>query len=463
MQQMSLKMDQRGNGPERPRLPSINQIFSNYDHENHSVEDADQRRNSLYRVEAQRRDSIQKTTNRPQLSSLQFHREDRGRLLMKEGYQSAPNFKPGFVFPQPPPLPHYSTYPPQVPHQSDNLTHFQPMYQVGGSHERNISLVDTNEISRSLYTVSKDSRPVMHTNTPFFQGVPSTVSSGEIPHHHRKSSSLNSIDTLSQAVTQESQLAVKGPTEREVKLVRKIEEFTKSAQLIEKISQEVEKDMVEHSTQTRNGSQRSIKIDIRNGGVSAFMNDEAVKHFLSNIPVQLLTETIQRMEGMMTTLKKWRDQRLGVDENERGKLFKKRKSVADIDSLRQERVGDLRMHHDERGLTLRRERESADAAEGYSRFSLKGGTKALKSKQTQKHLGLNEELSITRKIVCVQCGETETPEWRRGPYGVRTLCNACGLFHGKLTKKFGVTRANQIMSERKRSGQGADRRIPNTE
>lgn len=28
---------------------------------------------------------------------------------------------------------------------------------------------------------------------------------------------------------------------------------------------------------------------------------------------------------------------------------------------------------------------------------------------------------------CHSCGTTETPEWRRGPDGARTLCNACGL------------------------------------
>ena len=39
---------------------------------------------------------------------------------------------------------------------------------------------------------------------------------------------------------------------------------------------------------------------------------------------------------------------------------------------------------------------------------------------------------------CQRCGATETPEWRRGPNGLRTLCNACGLFHAKLVKKKGA-------------------------
>ncbi|KAJ5244966.1 Zinc finger NHR/GATA-type [Penicillium chrysogenum] len=40
-------------------------------------------------------------------------------------------------------------------------------------------------------------------------------------------------------------------------------------------------------------------------------------------------------------------------------------------------------------------------------------------------------------VRCHSCNRTETPEWRRGPDGARTLCNACGLHHAKLTRKMG--------------------------
>ncbi|KAH7109394.1 hypothetical protein B0J13DRAFT_516959 [Dactylonectria estremocensis] len=36
---------------------------------------------------------------------------------------------------------------------------------------------------------------------------------------------------------------------------------------------------------------------------------------------------------------------------------------------------------------------------------------------------------------CHRCNRIDTPEWRRGPDGARTLCNACGLRYAKLKKK----------------------------
>ncbi|KAG8905915.1 hypothetical protein FRB99_007995 [Tulasnella sp. 403] len=38
---------------------------------------------------------------------------------------------------------------------------------------------------------------------------------------------------------------------------------------------------------------------------------------------------------------------------------------------------------------------------------------------------------------CHSCFSTETPEWRRGPDGARTLCNACGLHYAKMIKRQG--------------------------
>ncbi|KAH8832580.1 blue light receptor [Flagelloscypha sp. PMI_526] len=37
--------------------------------------------------------------------------------------------------------------------------------------------------------------------------------------------------------------------------------------------------------------------------------------------------------------------------------------------------------------------------------------------------------------VCTTCGRTDSPEWRKGPMGPKSLCNACGLRWSKQAKK----------------------------
>ena len=42
---------------------------------------------------------------------------------------------------------------------------------------------------------------------------------------------------------------------------------------------------------------------------------------------------------------------------------------------------------------------------------------------------------------CHSCGRAETPEWRRGPDGAKTLCNSCGLHYAKL-RTYGRPKSN---------------------
>ena len=56
---------------------------------------------------------------------------------------------------------------------------------------------------------------------------------------------------------------------------------------------------------------------------------------------------------------------------------------------------------------------------------------------------------------CHSCNRAETPEWRRGPDGARTLCNACGLHYAKLTRKMG-TKPGQSGGSNLRPKEGDD-------
>ncbi|KAI5807644.1 hypothetical protein DFH27DRAFT_328497 [Peziza echinospora] len=49
---------------------------------------------------------------------------------------------------------------------------------------------------------------------------------------------------------------------------------------------------------------------------------------------------------------------------------------------------------------------------------------------------------IADEYVCTDCGTLDSPEWRKGPKGPKTLCNACGLRWAKKEKKRGQSTGN---------------------
>lgn len=48
-----------------------------------------------------------------------------------------------------------------------------------------------------------------------------------------------------------------------------------------------------------------------------------------------------------------------------------------------------------------------------------------------------KKLKVAEEYVCADCGTLDSPEWRKGPKGPKTLCNACGLRWAKKEKKRG--------------------------
>ncbi|OQV00832.1 PA domain-containing protein [Cladophialophora immunda] len=47
----------------------------------------------------------------------------------------------------------------------------------------------------------------------------------------------------------------------------------------------------------------------------------------------------------------------------------------------------------------------------------------------------HKKVKSAEEYVCTDCGTLDSPEWRRGPNGPKTLCNACGLRWAKKEKK----------------------------
>ncbi|TDL24954.1 hypothetical protein BD410DRAFT_766588 [Rickenella mellea] len=55
--------------------------------------------------------------------------------------------------------------------------------------------------------------------------------------------------------------------------------------------------------------------------------------------------------------------------------------------------------------------------------------------ESRKNKKLKKTPATDNQYVCVTCGRTDSPEWRKGPLGPKTLCNACGLRWSKKSRK----------------------------
>ncbi|KAJ9053825.1 hypothetical protein DSO57_1020420 [Entomophthora muscae] len=57
-------------------------------------------------------------------------------------------------------------------------------------------------------------------------------------------------------------------------------------------------------------------------------------------------------------------------------------------------------------------------------------SEAQRAKKKLKKAKVDEEIHV-----CTDCGTVDSPEWRKGPQGPKTLCNACGLRYAKRSRK----------------------------
>jgi hypothetical protein len=74
-----------------------------------------------------------------------------------------------------------------------------------------------------------------------------------------------------------------------------------------------------------------------------------------------------------------------------------------------------------------------------------------KSKKNSSSKKRKNPPKINRNLYCYMCGVTETPEWRRGPSGEHTLCNACGLQYAKSIRNLKNQQNGQVQPKRRKA------------
>ncbi|CAG8098786.1 unnamed protein product [Penicillium nalgiovense] len=124
-----------------------------------------------------------------------------------------------------------------------------------------------------------------------------------------------------------------------------------------------------------------------------------------------------------------------------------------VDALVHIRDGLVRSNHNQ-ALAQQNTRASACMVDEADRGLCSSVTKQSKTHKVSKNKREWHEVSQTKPFLvstvsvlltqlkdnalrCHSCNRSETPEWRRGPDGSRTLCNACGLHYAKLSRRTG--------------------------
>ncbi|KAI1316495.1 blue light receptor [Mortierella claussenii] len=67
------------------------------------------------------------------------------------------------------------------------------------------------------------------------------------------------------------------------------------------------------------------------------------------------------------------------------------------------------------------------------------------------------------QLRCTSCNIVKTPEWRKGPLGPRTLCNACGLIWGKMSRSKAALAKNKLQTGPKQESSASNTTESNTD
>lgn len=80
---------------------------------------------------------------------------------------------------------------------------------------------------------------------------------------------------------------------------------------------------------------------------------------------------------------------------------------------------------------------------------------------TEEHSPSTSSSFVDPDKKCVQCGTSNTPLWRRGPKGPKTLCNSCGIHWSRGLKKKSYSQKSSGSSKATKKSKTATPRIQN--
>ncbi|RKF57028.1 Cutinase gene palindrome-binding protein [Erysiphe neolycopersici] len=132
-----------------------------------------------------------------------------------------------------------------------------------------------------------------------------------------------------------------------------------------------------------------------------------------------------RPVGAPLTKKALEESIAGLKQDSMKDKMERYKGVSQIESI--EMLTGLRYREGERSYGISTGAQSPLLIRGDAGISLPLESEVRSDKK--------RKLKLADEYVCTDCGTLDSPEWRKGPSGPKTLCNACGLRWAKKEKK----------------------------
>lgn len=298
-------------------------------------------------------------------------------------------------------------------------------------------------------------------------------------------------------------------TESQMSAFQDVQNALSSFVLMSKVTNDIHRDLYQwlnNQDPAMLASSNGMRLTYRSGARTDYATSATIFDFLNSIPLPVLDQLLEASKKYVDGLEAWRDFRTlalewGVSPEKthhfqtqskgehvripssstiphvtNRESFKPQKAPVSTHSRKKSLVGSISglPSRTERGLRRAAFRtkssESLGPFQPNETITLRVNPSKLSNPELQMHQiqpplrkaqgQLHPELSAKQEPVCMQCGRKDTPEWRKGPDGARTLCNACGLFHSKLFKKMGLEEANLYLLKLREQGIRDFRKLP---
>ena len=229
------------------------------------------------------------------------------------------------------------------------------------------------------------------------------------------------------------------PTKNAALLDSFLEHKMENERLVKRIEELKREEMEENAEQDRLYNERSAVMSASGATPSESAHNQSGAHLLPALISEEPASVTQNYQGMPPPAKPTISNTLLTRQNLDSALSaQKPDSIADKMSRYEANSTHLESIELLTGLQYRDGERSHGISTGDTSPALvrgDAGIAILMDRDRENAGKLKKKVKVADEYVCADCGTLDSPEWRKGPRGPKTLCNACGLRWAKKEKR----------------------------